>query len=135
MMKREIKFRAWDKRDGLQKMLYLTGFVPYGEGWSGGNPDYKFYELYYGLNAFMKVSEKEIEIMQFTGLKDGHGKEIYEGDICEGHSDGIGVITWSPFDGGYDYVFSDEANVGIWEVIKFIKVIGNVYQNPELLTP
>ena len=73
-------------------------------------------------------------IMQFTGLTDKNGIEIYEGDICEGHDDGRGKIVWTEFDGGYDYVFSDEGNVGIWEVKKDLVVIGNIHQHPDLLT-
>lgn len=70
---------------------------------------------------------------QYIGLKDKNGKEIYEGDICDGHSDGIGIITWTDFDGGYDYIFEDGGNVGIWEVKNYIIVIGNIHENPELL--
>ena len=47
MEKRIIKFRAWHNVEGLRKMYYLTGFLAYGEGWKGGNPDHKFYELYF----------------------------------------------------------------------------------------
>lgn len=70
---------------------------------------------------------------QFTGLTDKNGKDIYEGDICYGHSDGAGKIVWTKFDGGYDYEFNDGNIVGIFEVIKFIEVIGSIYENPELL--
>lgn len=72
---------------------------------------------------------------QFTGLKDKEGNEVYEGDICTGHSDGSGKISWTDFDGGYHYEFVDENAVGIWEVLGEIKIIGNIHDNPELLKP
>lgn len=105
---REIKFRAWNK---FKKEMFDPMPII----------DFKIYEI----NA--------VELMQLTGLQDKSGKDIYEGDICEGHSDGNGIITWTDFDGGYDYVFDDGANVGIYEVKKDIRVIGNIYENPELL--
>lgn len=113
-MNREIKFRSWDD----SKMIYSH---------NNSINNSNFQNTWF----FEKIREDAI-VMQYTGLKDKNGEEIYEGDICEVHSDGVGKIEWNEFDGGYDYIFSDEANVGIWEVKKGLVVIGNIYENPEL---
>lgn len=86
--------------------------------------------------AFFNIDREVWEIVsveQFTGLHDKNGKEIYEGDVCDGHSDGYGVIKWTDFDGGYNYEFADTNVVGMYEVLKELKIIGNIYENPELL--
>lgn len=117
-MSRDIKFRAWDN-------------------------EHKKFNPTVAANILMQLHEPSEEIdteygkrfflEQFTGLTDRNGKEIYEGDIVEGHSDGNGKVEWSRFDGGYDYVFNDDAVVGLWEVKKYLRVIGNIHENPELL--
>ena len=105
---REIKFRAWDYTQN--KMIDWQSM----QGWAMGS-------LNSGENK-----------MQFIGLLDKNGKEIYERDICSGHSDGNGRIVWQ--EGEYVYEFNDEAVVGLWEA-KPLEIIGNIYENPELITP
>lgn len=85
-----------------------------------------------------------LDIMQYTGLKDKNGKEIYEGDILNKKyhnlvvSDGIGVVEMGYGDD------SDGYNHGGWygwkcgesslsDVNEKVEVIGNIYENPELL--
>ena len=94
---REIKFRAWDKT--LNKMIQNIT-------WKGDSQSDRY------------------SVMQYTGLKDKNGKEIYEGDILS--IDGIGRIPvkwneeelrWSPF---------------IAKKTGF-KIIGNIYENPGLI--
>lgn len=115
-MTREIKFRAWD--------LYNKKMVDVGElGDIQVKPDLDF---------------ANYEVMQFTGLKDKNGKEIYEGDIIRYKSTYYGnqkihttLIEWKDdleHDGfgeplAMGYIFHGIEN----------EVIGNIYQNPNLL--
>ena len=107
---REIKFRAWDKNHQMYEGTENCAFM---------------------IDLARKNSE--IVLMQYTGLKDKNGKEIYEGDICSGHSDGDGKIVWNDFE--WVYQFEGEDIVGIWEVRSDLKIVGNIYENPELLAP
>lgn len=116
---REIKFRVWDKVHGMmpvQKISLKTmKAMPY--GW---NIAYDFGE-----------------VMQYTGLKDKHGKEIYEGDIIRYEHSAVGSIVRVV---QYKYgMYGVEGNVKGTQ-IPFAnildstrEVIGNIYENPELL--
>lgn len=83
-MKREIKFRAWDSVN----KKWFHGCEIYGSGfWLGHRADEE------GDGVFSVSPKKDCQLVQFTGLKDRNGKEIYEGDI----------VKMSRFNGIYNY--------------------------------
>ena len=125
MNNRVIKFRAWDG-----KGTHYGGFSIHATG-----------------DVFTDIVKPE-KIMQFTGLTDKNGKEIYIGDIlATWNKGGEGLDDWYVPDNGYTVVEEDPEELGIrysnWAVevgnrdsiydIQFVEVIGNIYENPELL--
>lgn len=84
----------------------------------------------------------DIELMQYTGLKDKNGVEIYEGDICRcwGGAEFNGYYEYNKIyevkwqGSGFEMVI-DDCGYG-WNYssgFEYIEVIGNIYENPELL--
>ncbi len=127
---REIKFRAWDSKRKRLKVLKKITIKEKGFVWR--NELFEFD----GHNA----------IMQFTGLKDKNGKEIFEEDIVK-YKNSIWTVRF--VSGGFD-IFADAKNlsVAIGEKSKTdnemiadelnvwwtrCEVIGNEFENPELL--
>ena len=125
---REIKFRAW--HPGEKKMRYGVGT----DGYGGIVLDTEYMGL--------KPLKGEAILMQWTGLKDKQGKEIYEGDIVYYDYDYGGFKHWEvkwAYDNwamvrGERYTgdmnASDDPEYNNWESSE---VIGNIYENPELL--
>ena len=133
---REIKFRAWNKEH--KKMFYNVQNTFH----SFGDDDSCRYEEYHGFDGVLD-DENNI-LMQYTGLKDKNGVEIYEGDIVRhlipyedsvGFSAEIIIIKWQT-ERFHDIEFNVPLGLGFnieWEDDELVEVIGNVYENPELM--
>lgn len=117
---REIKFRAWDKEE--KKMHENVGVIPRGR--------IVEYEDIEDNHPF-----EEVEIMQYAGLKDKNGKDVFEGDHFGLKNGKIGVVKWSDMHLGFILVDPDgDSEHNIHWYAKNQRVIGNVYENSELLT-
>jgi uncharacterized phage protein (TIGR01671 family) len=109
---REIKFRAWGTRSHT--------WLDWGKGYLKQIDDNDQDTIL----TFLPVMEAGYIVMQYTGLKDKNGVEIYEGDLYTMPSHGRKVhvyeVTWHRS----GFIIPD---------VKYVEVIGNIYENPELL--
>lgn len=128
---RIIKFRAWDKKE---KKMYYSGE---GDSWHifefCGKTQWALVNNVY--EAKIRTDYHNGVFMQFTGLLDKNRKEIYEGDIIK-KGDTTREIKWGKsYDGGeYGGIYMGFNFDGYdLEEIKESEVIGNIYENPELL--
>lgn len=131
MEKREIKFRAWDK---IGKRMLPDSEISRDTdgGWFIWDED-------------DNSQDDNFELMQYTGLKDKNGKEIYEGDIIYKDDKQTWTVEYALFGEPMFGVFNQLNSCRDIEVDEFgayfiavediirIEVIGNIYENPELL--
>lgn len=127
---REIRFRAWLPEEKEMQMVHDIHFNEDGSFWR-----IRFYSE--GHNYVIQGANK-YELMQFTGLKDKNGKEVYEDDIIEFENQGKYVIIYRE-DSAMFYVrpTTNGEQIPIWLEYSNqncpYEVIGNIYENPELM--
>ena len=128
---REIKFRAWDKKEKKIVPVRAVYFKDDRDKFKGSVivSLEENHDNHDNINNF--------ELMQFTGLKDKNGKEIYEGDIVANKRDwGIVIGQVMFYEGSFDIFDKEECYFNSLDQENRngrIEVIGNVYENPELL--
>lgn len=127
-MSREIKFRAWDKKNKIM-IPDVPNKSPILEFVNAGTKNQDSIIVGYEINP-------DLILMQYTGLKDKNGKKIWEGDIVKSKQNLLYIINYEydSFCAGYVENNIIWLNRAINYFPKFnFKVIGNIYENPELL--
>lgn len=131
---REIKYKAWLKKE------YYSVLNPKNKVYNVEDLDFNTQRAY--LSECGWFDFEDIELMQYTGLKDKNGMRIFEGDIvkCRVYSlsnetfeiDDIGKVVYDDDCCAYFINFNEGCIhlTSAWN----LKVIGNIYENPELLT-
>ncbi|WP_122639859.1 YopX family protein [Romboutsia sp. Marseille-P6047] len=87
------------------------------------------------MGLFLPTEDEDLVLMQYTGLKDKNGKEIYEGDILDYGTYGKFEVLYNKGSFKIRKLKFENGNVHFLEECSFddIKVIGNIYENSELL--
>jgi len=122
---REIKFRAWDKN---KKVMTFVGEL----AWLVGGLHFM------DAGACQGFIDKDAELMQFTGLKDKNGKEIYEGDLIKLDSFMPPVMQICFIEGAFCIAdrnghYTADMHYVHHAGINQSEVIGNIYENKDLV--
>jgi len=121
---RTIKFRIWNvyEKEMLDDVHFFTD---------------DFTDM---LNEFFNYYQNVVDddekliFMQYTGLRDKNHREIYEGDIVRFENGKLGKIVWSKKDAGFAVKVDGELVFFDSDIdADNIEVVGNIFENPELL--
>ena len=123
---KELKIKAWLKKE--KKMVAIIGidfnyeYIRYTEDDNLFNENYKTAEF------------KDIELLQFTGLKDNGGQELYEADVIkfnDGIDDIYGLISYDDEDGSYRVSY-ENITEHLSDLEGDFEIVGNIFENPKL---
>ena len=135
-MKREIKFRAWNKKDKVMVDVAAMNFGPSGL-WS---------LIEYAYDAELQLADN-YELMQYTDLKDKNGREIYEGDILkvtgEDGESYVATVRWFSDEGYPAFDLGSIPETSFYGAntlatifqggVETCEVIGNIFEDKQLL--
>ena len=123
---REFKMKAWLKKE--KKMVAIIGidfnyeYIRYTEDDNLFNSDYKTAEF------------KDIELLQFSGVKDKAGQEVYEADVIkfnDGIDDIYGLISYDDEDAVY-CVSYENVTEHLLNMAGNFEIVGNIFETPNL---
>ena len=123
---KEFKMKAWLKKEN--KMVSIIGidlnyqYIRYTDDGNLFKDDYKIAEF------------KDIELLQFTGVKDKAGQELYEADVIkfnDGIDDIYGLISYDDEDGTYRVSY-ENITEHLLEREGDFEIVGNIFENPDL---
>ena len=123
---KEFKMKAWLKKEN--KMVSIIGidlnyqYIRYTDDGNLFKDDYKIAEF------------KDIELLQFTGVKDKAGQEVYEADVIkfnDGIDDIYGLISYNDEDAVY-CVSYENVTEHLSNMAGDFEIVGNIFENPNL---
>ena len=120
---RHIKFRTFSKSRGMIDLNATTG-----------RATIVMWPIMRACEYDKNEKQVDMPLMQYTGLKDKNGVEIYENDIVK-HRNGIKVVTYQESHAAFDMEISScvvDQECGAYDESE-IEVIGNIHQHPELI--
>jgi hypothetical protein len=120
----ENKFKVWDKKlNVMWQEIELTKLL-----------SYLIFQIMPNADAYLALKDHFTEMvwLRWVGLKDKTGTEIYEGDILDIGKATPATLEWC--EGAYELLIEGKFECRLCvQDIKEVKIIGNIYANPELL--
>lgn len=131
----EIKFRAWDKKKNKMIYIHSNDSILLKNNQAIVYREDQFYD---DEECFCCESINDVELLQYTGLKDKNDKEIYEGDIVIANLKYFDIknekckVIFKDGSFGIQYGYCDDyfKSFSAWDDFE---VIGNIYTNPDLI--
>ena len=126
-MNREIKFRAWDG----SRMSKVDGILNHPN--RQGPDDVALNAIEADGGDLWEWHEPPVALMQYTGIKDVNGVEIYESDIVRENDTGhIGTVYWEQWGLGQFTIKTSWTNSLMYDS-HTLEIIGNLYEHPHLI--
>jgi len=123
MENREIKFRAWHLP--TKKMFEVYSLCP--------NAVFENSMDGVHTSATLPAEREDCVLQQFTSLKDKNGVDIYEGDIVKTNYGKMGVVKFHKERASFIINDNEHFNCQLFQEMPYLEIIGNIYENPELL--